>query len=212
MLSPTYAEIEEYSETGMKPKVPLVSKRSVDNSKRKLPAKPDEAQSSIYSEIEDANDKDTETEKAIVTTEKSIISKNKKNQEKIYPNYIYKKKLSNASNIYDECQEVSNVEHDNTYIEMSHKTADKSDYVPHTKNSKDKANQSKKSRVTDRWLHRNTGILYANCEDKKKGPGTEVGSSVSKSKNESVTSDSDSDEDICIVENELYEPFESAKV
>lgn len=202
-LTPTYAEIEEYSETGMKPKLPLVNKRSVDNSKRKLPAKPDEAQTSIYSEIEDADEKDVETEK-------SVLSKNKKNQKTIEPDYIYKKKLSNASNIYDECQDVTKLEKDKTYMDMSHKKADDSEYVPHqkfTKDSKDKANLSKKCRVTDKLTGQN--ILYADCEEKTNGSGKEAGSKLKK---ESVTSESDSDEDICIVENELYEPFESAKV
>ncbi|XP_053373376.1 uncharacterized protein LOC123531794 isoform X3 [Mercenaria mercenaria] len=200
LTSPTYAEIEEYSDSGIKPKLPLVNKRSIDNSKRKLPAKPDEPQSSIYSEIEDADEKDA-------GSEKEVISKNKKNQEKIYPAYLYKKKLSNASNIYDECQDVSKMDSDKTYIDMSHKKKDESEYVPHCKISKDMVNQSKKDRVTDKWTNQN--IIYADCDEKTNGSGKE---SRNKLKKESVTSESDSDEDICIVENELYEPFESAKV
>lgn len=187
----------------MKPKLPLVNKRSVDNSRRKLPAKPDEAQTSIYSEIEDAEEKD-------VDTEKSVLSKNKKNQKTNKPEYIYKKKLSDASNIYDECQDVTKLDKDKAYMDMSHKKVDESEYVPYhkfTKDSKDKANQSKKCRVTDRWTNRK--ILYADCDEKTNGSGKDVGNKLKK---ESVTSESDSDEDICMVENELYEPFESAKV
>ena len=201
LTSPTYAEIEEYSETGMKPKIPLVNKRSVDNSKRKLPAKPDEAQSSIYSEIEDANDKD-------VGSEKEVIYKNKKNQSNINPVYSYKKKLSDASNIYDECQDVTKTDSDKHYIDMSHKKEDESEYVPHCKVSKDMVNQSKKDRVTDKWTNQN--IIYADCDEKTNGSGKE--SRSKQLKKESVTSESDSDDDICMVENELYEPFESVKV
>ncbi|XP_060575766.1 uncharacterized protein LOC132733184 [Ruditapes philippinarum] len=201
LTSPTYAEIEEYSEAGIKPKLPLVNKRSVDNSKRKLPAKPDEAQNSIYSEIEDADEKDA-------GNEKEVIYKNKKNQSKIIP--VYKKKLSNASNIYDECQDVSKTDGEKHYIDMTHKTADESEYVPHCKVSKDMVNQSKKDRVSDKLTNQNQPIIYADCDEKTNGSGKE--SRSKQLKKESVTSESDSDDDICMVENELYEPFESVKV
>lgn len=205
-MSPTYAEIEEFEPSKSNPKPPLAAKRSVDNSKRELPAKPHEAaHSSTYSEIEVEDAKDAESEK-------TLNAKNKKNKEKIFPNYFYKKKLSNASNIYAECEDVSKVDKDKTYMDMSHKKLEESEYVPHTKDSKDKVNLSKKCKVSDNTA--GTNIPFADSEVKKKGTSqSDVSEKIGrKVRKDSVTSESDSDEDICIVENELYEPFESAKV
>lgn len=202
--SPTYAEVEEYSEAGLKPKAPLAGKRSIDSSKRKLPAKPGEEQtSSIYSEIEDSDAKDT-------GTEKSIVSKNKKNQENIIPEYAFKKKFSEVSNIYAECEDVKKPDDDKPYIDMTHKKAEVSEYVPHIKRNKDKENLSKKSKVPDKAKKEN--IPYADIEVKSKSGEKELPKNVKRSTKDSVTSESDSDDEICIVENELYEPFESAKV
>lgn len=202
--SPTYSEIEELNETGIKPSAPRAVKRSIDSSKRKLPAKPsDEPTSSVYSEIVDVEAKDGDTEK-------SVIYKNKKNQEKVHPEYTYKKKFSNASNIYDECLDIKKPDDDKAYMDMTHKQASKSDYVPYTKNSKDKVNQSKKSGVVEKSAKHI--IPYADCAEKPSTTGKEVKTDERKSIKDSVTSESDSDDEICIVENELYEPFESVKV
>lgn len=186
-----------------------MNKRSVDNSKRQLPAKPDVV-SSIYSEIDDAEAKDTKTEKG------SVASKNKRNQEESLPDYIYKKKLSNASNIYAECEDVRDHEgkdKDKTYMDMSHKRSEESEYVPHTKDSKDKVNQSKRSRVRDKPTNQKSDkIPNIDNEGKKKVVVGKESGKTQGSKKKSVTSESDSDDDMCVVENELYEPFESAKV
>lgn len=187
----------------------MINKRSVDNSKRELPAKPDGV-SSIYVEIGDSEAKDTKTEKG------SIESKNKRNQEEI-PDYIYKKKLSNASNIYAECEDVRDAndkdkEKDKTYMDMSHKRSD-AEYVPHSKDSKDKVNQSKRSRVREKPANQISGkVVKSDSDSKKKAAVGKDTGKVAGSKNRSVTSESDSDDDICVVENELYEPFETAKV
>ncbi|KAL4222295.1 hypothetical protein ACF0H5_018332 [Mactra antiquata] len=209
VISPTYAEIEEIEPTKPNPKLPLAAKRSVDNSKRELPAKPPEAEaahSSTYSEIEVDDAKDAESEK-------DLNAKNKKNKEKIFPNYFYKKKLSNASNIYAECEDVSKVDKDKTYMDMSHKKIEESEYVPHSKVNKDKVNLSKKCKVgdvSDKSTEAN--IPFADCDTKKKGTTDAGGKTGGKVRKDSVSSDSDSDGDICMVENALYEPFETAKV
>lgn len=219
----TYAEIEECGKPASeKPKPPLVNKRSVDNSKRELPAKPDVV-SSVYSEIGDSDTKDTKTEKGL------LENKNKRNQEdNTVPDYIYKKKLSNASNIYAECEDVREVdgkekEKDKTYMDMSHKRIEESEYVPHTKESKDskphtkyskdKVNESKRSRVREKPTNQKAAekVSKPDVEGKKKVTGKDIGKTAG-TKKKSVTSESDSDDDIVVVENELYEPFESAKV
>ncbi|XP_052248351.1 uncharacterized protein LOC127856290 isoform X2 [Dreissena polymorpha] len=70
----TYAEIEEFSgDNKDKSKPPLANKRSVDNSKRELPAKPN-VYKSIHVEVEDSDVKDAKTEKS------SVASKNARNQ------------------------------------------------------------------------------------------------------------------------------------
>ena len=214
----TYAEIEECSDVKDKPKPALVSKRSVDNSKRQLPAKPDVVPaSSIYVEIGDSEAKDTKTEKA------SVESKNKRNAEDSLPDYSYKKKLSNASNIYAECEDVREADDkpkekdkdlDKTYMDMTHKRIEEASYTPHSKDSKDKVNQSKRSRVRERPANRKpVKVVNADSDAKKKLPTDKEVTKSPGSKKKSVASDSDSDDDdTCVVENELYEPFETAKV
>ncbi|XP_052802836.1 uncharacterized protein LOC128233014 isoform X2 [Mya arenaria] len=209
----TYAEIEECTDTADKPNPPLTSKRSVDNSKRELPAKPkDDNPSSIYFEIYDVEAKDAKTEKD------SVEYQNKRNQESAeVPKYGYKKKLSNASNIYAECEEVpgKDAKREKPYMDMSHKRLNDSGYeshakdtkeisTPHSKLSKDKVNLSKKSKVSDNSSIRKNPFVESDAKRKL----ADKGKGHSK---HSVTSESDSEDEI-VVENELYEPFESAKV
>ncbi|KAH3716055.1 hypothetical protein DPMN_058771 [Dreissena polymorpha] len=91
------------------------------------------------------------------------------------------------------------------YVPHSHSKDAHSKAVPHTKYSKDKVNQSKKSNVGEKPVSEK--IPYADNDVKKTHPFL-----CSQGQQRTlVTSESDSDDDIC-VENELYEPFESAKV
>lgn len=216
----TYAEIEELPDTkGDKPdKIKLSGKSSINSTVRELPAKPsdakDDTQSSLYFEIDDADAKDAKTEKG------DPESKNKRNHTAV-PAYMYKKKLSNASNIYAECEDVStkDTKSEKPYMDMTKKTKDESEYVPQTKDaetkktvpsklSKDQVNFSKRSRNTDKGSRNQAGKTNSKVLStvNKINKGQIKGQVKS-----SLTSDSDSDDDI-VVENELYEPFESAKV
>ena len=206
--SPTYAEIEEYGDSNtLNPKKSLINKKSIDSSVRELPAKPkEEPHSSVYADIDDAESKDVETEKA-----SNVKAKNKKNEETYQPSYIYKKKMSNASNIYAECADVSKEKekvYEKTkpkspeYMDMTRKPYANDSYISRSKNNKDRVNISKRFQAT----------TQGNTDSEKPKTSAEAGKAVSKAKKDSVTSDSESDDDICIVENELYEPFESAKV
>ena len=114
--------------------------------------------------------------------------------------------MSNASNIYEDCADVINSDEkkdvDKTYVDMSQKQT--STGRSNNKGIKDRFNLSKKTQGV-------TSVPSVDSTDTKRGS---VPRKVTPSwKKESVTSaESDSDDDLCIVENELYEPFESAKV
>ena len=127
-----------------------------------------------------------------------------KEQEKDnkFSGYSGAKKMSNASNIYADIPDFPDsgekTDENKVYVDMS--TKQRSD-AEKLKGVKDKLNLTKKSQ----------GATNAENVELRRG---NVPRKVTPScKNDSVTSaESDSDDDLCIVENDLYEPFESAKV
>ena len=214
VTSPTYAEIDECNESGEKQKpkpnrTPGNKRSLVDNSKRRLPAKPveDDGKAKIYYEIDDAA-KDASTEKSSLGNKNKKTTNDVKQPEKNLYGYKYEKKLSNASNIYAECEDVQNHVNDKAYMDMTHKQ--EGDYVPFSKNTKDKVNQTKRILRKDKPNSPKQNSPYVDCSNLKR-PSDFKKVVAPRAKNESLSSDSDSD-DISMVENELYEPFESAKV
>ena len=116
--------------------------------------------------------------------------------------YSGAKKMSNASNIYADIPDFpepgEKTDANKAYVDMSNKQRTDAEKL---KGVKDKFNLTKKSQ----------GTQYTENINFRRG---NVPRKVTPSwKKDSVTSaESDSDDGLCIVDNELYEPFESAKV
>ena len=202
----TYAEIEDYEARGLKPQPNTINRRSIGSSVRELPATPDEAPyNASYYEIEDkdhsVDDKSKKQKKIDIPKKYSSIANNR---FKIYDNKhnadVKRKTISSPYNIYaDIYDDGEKRDADKAYIDMSQKQSDKDA----NKGVKDKFNQTKRTQAIP-----NTQNLGS-----KNNTKANLSRISQASKKESLTSaDSDSDDELYIVDNELYEPFESAKV
>ena len=211
----TYTEIEDSKEGGLKPQPKVINRRSIGSSERKLPATPkEEPYKAGYSEIDSKNvpyiAKITEKNYKHISPSRSRFNeiKAKYEREKEMENentvsgYSGAKKMSNASNIYADIPDVPDSgeksDTNKAYVDMSTKQRTGAEKL---KGVKDKFNLTKKSQGTN----------YTEHIDMRRGNAPRK---VTPSwKKDSVTSaESDSDDGLCIVDNELYEPFESAKV
>ena len=201
----TYAEIEDYSDGSLKPNPTVTNRRSIGSSVRELPATPDEEPyNATYSEIDDKDrsveDNSKKNDKWFRTKKPYYSVHDRYKFDNRYSGYNKGKKLSNASNIYADVYDSGEKrDADKVYVDMSHKESDK----VNNKGVKDKFNQSKRSQ----------GVTVSPTIETKDTKKMNFPRMSQTSKKESLTSaESDSDDELYIVENELYEPFESAKV